>query len=84
MYKVWNDRNQWSTIVEVALKNKLGDMFLFYIFDGKPNLIKFVLSKKATKIEEIFTVDLTLYSKCQIEGEDFDNFSGLYRKQELY
>ena len=35
LYKVWNDRNQWSTIVEVALKNTLGDMFLFYIFDGK-------------------------------------------------
>ena len=31
-------------------------------------------SKKAAKIVEIFTVDLTLFSKCQIEGEDFVNF----------
>ena len=27
--------------------------------------LKFVFSKKATKIDEIFTVDLTLCSKCQ-------------------
>ena len=30
-----------------------------------------MFSKKATKIEEIFTIDLTLFSKCQIGGEDF-------------
>ena len=40
--------------------------------------------KKATKIDEIFTVDLTLCSKCQIDGEDFVNFCGLLRKHELY
>ena len=28
-----------------------------------------MFSKKATKIDEIFTVDLTLCSKCQIDGE---------------
>ena len=43
-----------------------------------------MFSKKATKIEEIFTVDLTLCSKCQIDGEDFVNFCGLLRKHELY
>ena len=36
-----------------------------------------MFSKKATKIDEIFTVDLTLCSKCQIDGEDFFNFYGL-------
>ena len=46
--------------------------------------IKFVFSKKAAKIDEIFTVDLTLCSKCQIDGEDFVNFCGLLRKHELY
>ena len=40
--------------------------------------------KKATKIDEIFTVDLTLCSKRQIDGEDFVNFRGLLRKYELY
>ena len=40
--------------------------------------------KKATKIDEIFIVDLTLCSKCQIVGEDFVKFYGLLRKQELY
>ena len=36
----------------------------------KKSLIKFMFSKKATKIDEIFTVDLTLCSKCRIDGED--------------
>ena len=39
--------------------------------------LKFMFSKKATKINEIFTVDLTLCSKCQIDSEDFINFCGL-------
>ena len=45
--------------------------------------LKFMFSKKATKIDEIITVDLTLYSKCQINGEDFIYFRGLLRKYEL-
>ena len=46
--------------------------------------VKFMFSKKATKIDEIFTADLTLCSKCQIDGEDFVNFCGLLRKHGLY
>ena len=42
-----------------------------------------MFSKKTTKIDEIFTVDLMLCSKRQIEGEDFVNFRGLLRKYEL-
>ena len=38
--------------------------------------------KKATKIEKIFTIDLTLLSKRQIDGEDLVNFCGLLRKHE--
>ena len=44
---------------------------------------KFMFSKKATKIDAIFTVDLTLCSKRQIDGEDFVNICGLLRKYEL-
>ena len=33
-----------------------------------------MFSKKATKFDKIFTVNLTLSSKCQIDGEDFVNF----------
>ena len=33
--------------------------------------------KEATKIEEISTVDLTLSSKCQIDGEDFVDCCGV-------
>ena len=43
------------------------------------NLVKFMFSKKATKIDEIFTVDLTLTTQCQIDGEDFVNFCGPLR-----
>ena len=49
----------------------------------KAGLLKFMFSKKAKKIYEIFTVDLTLCSKCQIDGEDIFNFCGLLRKHEL-
>ena len=45
--------------------------------------IKFMFSKKTTKIDEIFTVDLTLCSKCQIHGADFVNYRGLLIKHEL-
>ena len=48
------------------------------------HVIKFVIPKKATKINEIFIVDLTLTTWCQIDGEDFFNFCGLLRKHELY
>ena len=36
--------------------------------------VKFMFSKKATKIDDIFTVYLTLCSKCQIDGEDLSIF----------
>ena len=45
--------------------------------------IKFMFSKKATKIDKIFTVDLMLCSKRQIDSEDFVYFRGLLRKYEL-
>ena len=48
------------------------------------NLVKFMFSKKATKINKIFTVDLTVTTYCQIDGEDFVNFCGLLRKREHY
>ena len=46
--------------------------------------VKFVFSRKATKVDEIFTVDLTVRIKCQIDGEDFVKFCGPLRKHELY
>ena len=42
-----------------------------------------MFSKKAIKIDEIFTDNLTLCSGRQIDGEDFVNFCGLPRKHEL-
>ena len=52
--------------------------------ENYPELLKFMCSKKATKIDEIFTVDLIVWSKCLIDGEDFINFCGLLRKYKLY
>ena len=42
-----------------------------------------MFSKKAAKIEEIFTMDLTTNTYYQIDGEDIVNFCGLLRKREL-
>ena len=42
-----------------------------------------MFSKKATKIDEIFTVHLMICSKREINGEDFVSFCGLLRKYEL-
>ena len=52
-------------------------------------MLKYMFSKKATKIDKIFTLDLTLSSKCQIDGEDFVIFCSadlphFLRKHELY
>ena len=41
--------------------------------------VKFVFSKKATKIDKIFTVDLTL-TTCQVNSEDFINFVAFLEK----
>ena len=46
-------------------------------------MLKLMFSKKATKIDEIFTVDLTVCMYCQIDVEDFVKFFGLLRKHEL-
>ena len=43
-----------------------------------------MFSKKATKIDEICTVDLTLCGECQIDSENFANFCDLLRRHELY
>ena len=51
---------------------------------GLPELfVKFLFSKKATKIDEMSNIDLTLCSKRLIVDEDFINFRGLLRKYEL-
>ena len=65
------------------MKNKnIQDQTNFLCWEGF--MVKFMFSKKATKIEEIFTGYLTLCSKYQIDGEDFFNFCGLLRKHEIY
>ena len=43
-----------------------------------------MFSKKATNIDEIFTVDLTVTTYSQIDGEYFVNFCGLLRKHDFY
>ena len=62
-------------------KEKIGKKAAVYTAE---RLVKFIFSKKATKIDKIFTVDLTFATQRQIDGEDFINFCGLLRKHELY
>ena len=47
-------------------------------------MVKFMFSKKATKIDKIFKVALKPFIKRQINGEDFLEFCGLLRKHKLY
>ena len=52
---------------------------------GNSHLLKFMFSnKQATKIDKTFTVVMTVTTYCQIDGEDFANFCGIFRKCELY
>ena len=65
-----------ATIFGLAPKNEAAQTVL--------GLVQFMFSKQATKIDKIFTIDLTLCSKRQIDAEDFVNFCGLFKKHELY
>ena len=69
-------------VMIIKIHSNLTSMY-YYAMSSLVCVIKFMLSKKATKIDKIFTVNLTLCSKCQIGGEDFVNFCGLLRKHEL-
>ena len=69
--------NGWASQDCTVLENR-------EILSASKNMFQmFMFSKKAIKNEEIFTVDLMLCSKCQIDGEDFVSFYGLLRKYEL-
>ena len=46
-------------------------------------IVNFTFSEKSTEIDKIFTLNLTVCSNPQIEGEDFVNLCGLLRKHEL-
>ena len=70
-------QSKYLLILYNGLKYFLLEGFLFQFH------LKFVFSKKATKIDEIVTVYLTLCSNCQINGEDFVNFCGFPKKYEL-
>ena len=67
------------------LLKSCGGLFLWKntskIWTGLNWLVMF--SKKATKIDKVFMVDLTLFIKRQIDSEDLTNFRGLLRKYEL-
>ena len=58
--------------VNVDIKRSDGKRFHEFFW----YILKFMFSKKAMKIDEIFNVHLTLCSRCQIDCEDFFNFCG--------
>jgi hypothetical protein len=68
---------------QILLKISVISIILTFMYLVALNLLKFMFSVKATKIDEILITDFTLCSACQIVGEDFVNFCGLLRKHEL-
>ena len=65
-----------TAVHTVKSKGKISQNFVAF----SDYMDKFVLFKKAIKFEKIFTGDLTLSSKCQIDREDFVNFCSLLGK----
>ena len=69
-------------------KNRISVHIIFALLKKGPSFggfaLKFTFSEKATKINKIFTIHLTVCSNRQIDGEDFVSFCGLLRKHELY
>ena len=61
------------------MTNNRAAIFIFF-----SNFCYLLFSNKATKIDKIFTVELTVTTYCQIDSEDFVIFCGLLRKHELY
>ena len=49
-------------------------VFALHLNYWESGLLKFMFSKKATKFDKIFSIDLMLCSNCQIDGEDFVAF----------
>ena len=84
MYETTSSLPSYILVVSCELK-RLGKAIAFNY--GFPcfflSTVKFMFSKKATKIDKIFNVDLTVTTYCQIDGGDFVNFCGLLRKREL-
>ena len=82
--EVWPENvNSWHLGFSVSAKGRCNYGVDIFQIDSAAQL-KFMFSKKAAKIDEIFTVDLQVTSYCQIDREDFVNFCGLLRKRELY
>ena len=54
--------------LKYSLDPEINSQFRYMIF------LKFVFSKKASKFNKIFTIDLTLTTYFQIDGEDFFSF----------
>ena len=67
----------WRTRAETWHQNTRDvTSWLLVATKNTPTWVKFMFSKKVTKIDEIFTAS-TLCSTCQIDGEDFVNFCGV-------
>ena len=81
----WSDACQCEMTFSIFLperKQRLdADPPVLYYLSGMFNKIFLHWNLNFTKINELFTVDLTSRSKCQINGEDFFNFCGLLNSQ---
>ena len=61
--------------IPIGIKSFLQDHFFLNLRHNEIFFsLKFIFSKKATKMNKIFTIDLTFTTKGQIDREDFCQF----------
>ena len=58
------DHNRCLFNIKSVSKEIKKEVNVKFLFCTPTKIVKFMFSKKATKIDEIFTIDLTLCSKC--------------------
>ena len=71
---VWNFSNECSLHLLNA-ENINSQLSFLCPFAQKSEVFEFTFSEKVTKIDKIFTVNLTVCSNRQIDDEDFGIFS---------
>ena len=62
--KIKELHNQYDIVVNFNIK-------LFQYTLNMVHTLQFIFSKKATKIDKVFTIDLIISTKRQIDSEDF-------------
>ena len=72
---IYNSRhNGLECVLKSSFFQEILMKYSYEVLKFKKRLVNFMFSKKATKIEKIFTIDMTFTTKRQINSEDFCQF----------